>query len=1393
MRHIRLWFILIPGLFIVLSPSVFSQIRWERTNGPYGGTVRVLAVDNNMGIVYASTAGNGVFRSLDQAMTWQPVNTEMENTNVRALTVDSASGILYAGTNVMGIFRSYDQGVSWGQITSSDMSTLIVQAILVIPGGMLLAGTTNGIYRSVDDGATWVPFNAGLANFNVYSLARTHTGAILAGTGGGVFRSFNYGETWTASTNTLAAKTCLSMILHPTLNSIYLGASDGVYQSNDDGITWIPTGLTGNDLNVYALCINPIDGTLYAGTDVNGVFISTDGGTNWTHVSADVPIPNTRSLAIDKSGVVYAGFSGIGVYRSTNGGTNWAEHNNGLTGTSIYSLKHHPIAGLLAGTPYNGLYHSTDYGRNWLHIGNEVRTVTINSIMVHPNGSLFVGTRNGVYLSTDNGDTWTLSNNGIPLDNPRVNMVTMNAAGDMYAQSMSGIYRSSDTGKTWTPISSTLPAGSIYSLAITPTGSLFIVIDTLGIFRSIDNGSTWMHVGTGITTKNLWTLSSIPSTIAMNNLLVGTDIGIFRSTDNGDTWVQVMSGQDINIFEVGPRGIIFCGTSTDGVYISDDNGISWYQTNQDLANIYIFSFGFTPAGLIFAGTYGAGIWRGIPTFPLISTPQKVQFQTVTIGAYDNQSIIVQNVGGEALRIDSMQIRGANQNDFLIMNAASSILLQQDETVTMTLRFTPTMSGIRDANLNIYSNDPTLEIASVPLHGIGLQAPKIAVQDTLSFGTVIAGLSADQSLSIQNTGSADLRIDSMRVQMTVGDASEFKIVSVVYPLIIAGGTNHQVTLRWSPKSAGPREGVLVLYNNDPSQAVAQVIIRGTAIVDNTSPVITNVSVPGVKSSGNSIVITANVSDAGGVRDFYVDYRTGKGPWQRVAFDQGTTPPSATIPAAAVTTDGIDYRIVASDLTGNTTVLNGISADIFTPIMIAAPTDKFSYSTHGGTNQTDYRLFSVPVALSDQKASHFFSGKNSLGTEGTEWRLFRHSKVSVYDEWSTSNDFDILAGHACMLITSKSINISNTIGGVVSLGYLRVPGAKLEPGWNFVGDMFPYQLALSDLKLEPAQDDLSTNSYYYTGSGSQSGWDFGTSVGFKPWEGLAIHVSDTCLLKLKNPDGTLQKNPTLSIDKANSVYAYFQSVESAPGSYSRDENEWVGQIIASDEASIDKITYFGVSPKAAAEHNAYVLFEPPAMPNTVSLFFPNPKSADVSDRLAADIKPSIDNGLTWNLELRAAPHIMVHLEMKNLQNIPGRFGVCLFDPSRSALYDMRQQTLRDIYSGNGVRSLKLIIGERSYIAQITNGLSAVPAEYALAQNYPNPFNPSTLIRYQIPEPGHVTLILYSIIGQEVMKLADSDQSAGYYDVMVNASGLASGIYFYRLNVNGISITKKMAIVR
>ncbi len=80
------------------------------------------------------------------------------------------------------------------------------------------------------------------------------------------------------------------------------------------------------------------------------------------------------------------------------------------------------------------------------------------------------------------------------------------------------------------------------------------------------------------------------------------------------------------------------------------------------------------------------------------------------------------------------------------------------------------------------------------------------------------------------------------------------------------------------------------------------------------------------------------------------------------------------------------------------------------------------------------------------------------------------------------------------------------------------------------------------------------------------------------------------------------------------------------------------------------------------------------------------------------------------------------------------------------------------------------------------ASLPSKFALNQNYPNPFNPSTIIGYDLPVNGHVTLTIYDMLGQRVVELVNSNQNAGSYKVQWNASNMASGVYLYRISVTG-----------
>ena len=86
-----------------------------------------------------------------------------------------------------------------------------------------------------------------------------------------------------------------------------------------------------------------------------------------------------------------------------------------------------------------------------------------------------------------------------------------------------------------------------------------------------------------------------------------------------------------------------------------------------------------------------------------------------------------------------------------------------------------------------------------------------------------------------------------------------------------------------------------------------------------------------------------------------------------------------------------------------------------------------------------------------------------------------------------------------------------------------------------------------------------------------------------------------------------------------------------------------------------------------------------------------------------------------------------------------------------------------------------------------------DYRLYQNYPNPFNPVTRISYQINKEGFVSLHVYNLVGQIIKVLISEDQQPGRYEVEFDATDLPTGVYLYKLQINGFTSVKRMTLLK
>ena len=89
--------------------------------------------------------------------------------------------------------------------------------------------------------------------------------------------------------------------------------------------------------------------------------------------------------------------------------------------------------------------------------------------------------------------------------------------------------------------------------------------------------------------------------------------------------------------------------------------------------------------------------------------------------------------------------------------------------------------------------------------------------------------------------------------------------------------------------------------------------------------------------------------------------------------------------------------------------------------------------------------------------------------------------------------------------------------------------------------------------------------------------------------------------------------------------------------------------------------------------------------------------------------------------------------------------------------------------------------------------LPVEYSLSQNYPNPFNPGTTIEFTVPNASDVSLVVYDVLGRQILSLAHGTYQPGTYRINMDASQLATGIYYYRLTSGSFTSIKKMLLLK
>jgi Secretion system C-terminal sorting domain len=468
-------------------------------------------------------------------------------------------------------------------------------------------------------------------------------------------------------------------------------------------------GYSGPWINAFAVVPQGSGGAnIFAGTTVNGVYLSTDNGKSWGQVNSGLESSDVTSFAFSGANL-YAGTWGAGIFLSTDNGTTWASVNTGLTNTDVEAVA---VSGanIFAGTT-TALFLSTNNGTSW----NAVNANYTNALAVS-GSNVFALNTTGVVLSTDNGASWKSVNNGLPANA----YVTALAASetDVFACTYGGgVYRSSDNGTTWTSLE-TDSTDRCYSLVVNGT-NLFLGTEDLGVFLSTDNGTTWS--GTNLTNTAIQAIA-----VSGTNFFAGTANAIFVSTDNGNTWTATNDGST-GLPDDAVQSIVFSDTnlfaaSNDGVYLSMNNGTSWTPANSGLPGLVQC---FADSGVnIFAGT-NSGVFlssnNGTTWMPVNSGLTNLNVQTLLVtggnlyagtlggGVYlstnngagwtaDDSGLTDLNVTGLAL--GSAALFAATLNDGVFQSPLSAI------------RWTPCDSGITNTPVKALAASDSVVFAAM---------------------------------------------------------------------------------------------------------------------------------------------------------------------------------------------------------------------------------------------------------------------------------------------------------------------------------------------------------------------------------------------------------------------------------------------------------------------------------------------------------------------------------------------------------------------------------------------------------------------------------------------------------------------------------------------------------
>jgi photosystem II stability/assembly factor-like uncharacterized protein len=377
--------------------------------------IMTLTIDRKRPPIVYATACSGIYRSTDAAAKWAKIRgipSSSRRTRAFAQSPDD-DGLLLAGTTE-GLWLSRDGGTVWAQATRKD---LVINAVLALPGNVVLLGTEGvGVLRSADGAKSFFASNDGFSERFVTRLAFDAVGGrILAGIWGdrrhgGVLAAPDARGPWARLGEGLEGREVLSIDTRGAF--VLAGTDDGLFVWRPATAAWtrVPTVVAGAETHPRVNDVAALSEKAWLIATGRGILRTADGGLTWRRTPTGLP-GGVNALALSpKDPQVVLAATTLGFQRSADAGETWTASAGNLEGADPHRLLFLPANDRVAfAATSRGLFRSTDAGASWSRHAGGVPFTDITGLAADPQGrTLYASdfTTGGVFKSADGGESW---------------------------------------------------------------------------------------------------------------------------------------------------------------------------------------------------------------------------------------------------------------------------------------------------------------------------------------------------------------------------------------------------------------------------------------------------------------------------------------------------------------------------------------------------------------------------------------------------------------------------------------------------------------------------------------------------------------------------------------------------------------------------------------------------------------------------------------------------------------------------------------------------------------------------------------------------------------------------------------------------------------------------